>query len=197
MKNIISAAAVLATVGGFLTADMGVVSHHERMGHGSMMMNPHELRHMMHMLKDKKVEEPKELIRSWLQYKAKVFKMKAEAITDFAAQIKDSAVREKWDAVAKSVENLGEEVAALPIPEQKLMKSFKYIDKWLELKAEKADLVSQEMLNMGEQFNNKKMMKKGLEVAAWAAELRRPIMEEGTEPVHEAAAGEIPCGCAG
>lgn len=157
----------------------------------NMMMKPEEMVQAMDAVKGKTIEQPKHLMRSWVQYKAKAFKMASEAMNDFADQIKDRRERRKYERVADAYSDLAKKLEELPIPEQKLTKTFKHVDRWMKLKAEKAHLMAQEMRSIGKQLNNKKMLEKADEVEQWAKTLMSSVKFEKSDEEKEGSDDEI------
>lgn len=179
MKRFFSAALLAAIT----TAGLSAVAmkHTAEAASGStthMMMHPEEMVQVLESVKGKTVEEPKELLRSWIDFKVRAFRMAAEAMDDFADQIKNHRDRRKYEDVARLYKRLAHRLERLPIPQQKMIKHFKNVDVWLALKAEKADLVAQEMRSIGKQLNNEKMIEKSQEVEQWAKTLKSSIHED-------------------
>ena len=81
-----------------------------------------------------------DLVRDWLNYKARKLALAAEEYEAMASYIENDDLQDDYEEVAEDLEELCEDLSEIEVPEQGLMISLERKDQWDALKKEREAL---------------------------------------------------------
>ncbi len=146
-----------------------------------MNVSPEDMHTILGALKGKTFEQPKEMVKAWIDFKAQGLSYGSAGMTDFAQQFKDENARKAWDTVADSMKRLADDLKSLPVPDQKLMKDFKSIGMWINHKSDKLRLKAEQMRIIANQLSDEKakelILKKASQAEEVAASMRNSMQQ--------------------
>ena len=149
---------------------MGVVS--------AQVATPEQLVSFTKAVDGKTIEFPVQLVRDWLDLKSDMMQMKAYKMLSMAKQIKSEALKRRYYKTADTMFDLAGMLGMLPLPKEKVEKTFKNPMKWLMLKAKKMQLKAEKLKIIAKEVDNEEMGKKADELSEWASSLMKLVEKE-------------------
>lgn len=117
--------------------------------------SPEALAEFMEIMEKTKIEMKPELVTQWLKLKSDKFVLAALEMHEIAKQIEDQAMHQKFAHIAEKFFQLADEFGDLKVsPDQKITKSFKNIEQWVDIKARKMQLSAKTWELIAEQTGN-------------------------------------------
>ncbi|MBA3954059.1 hypothetical protein H0X48_01950 [Candidatus Dependentiae bacterium] len=121
------------------------------------------------------ITEPAPLMKKWHDLAAKKLILGSQESLDLAQQIKDPAVRARYQKIAQTKQELAQQLKTLPLPTQPITKSLKRLPEWKKLAAEKMMLESEQLMVVAKQTDTPVLVKVAKKKAKKAHKIMRAL----------------------